>query len=423
MINAELDKPSPKEANAKAADAFHKNKTFDIANIEEDERRVVRWLLWAFIALIVLSIGWAALFNIDEITVGQGRVIPSSREQVVQSLDAGILSEMLVKEGDAVSAGQILLRIDDSRSEPIFKEAFEKWITLIAQTSRLKAEAYGTELSFPPALKDFPELINRETMAYSAKKEALEEEVSAMQSSLKSIDQEIALTAPLVKEGVISQVELLRLRRQQSDMKGEIAQRRNRYRVDAHTELSRLDSELSQTRENVRAREDAYRRAIIRSPMDGVIKNVSINTIGGVIQAGQSILEIVPVKDDMLVEAYVKPEEVAFLKVGQTAMVKLTAYDYNKYGGFQGVIEHLSPDTLTDESQKQKRPNENPVNLEAGYYRILIRITNSGREMNGMRLDPTPGMTAVVEIKTGEKTVLDYIIRPFQEVKQALRER
>ena len=406
----------------KAAD-YQKTKSFDMANIEEDERRVVRWLLWSCLSLLVLAIGWAATFELDEITVGQGRVIPASREQVIQSLDAGILSQMNVREGDAVAQGEVLLRIDDVRSGSIYREAYEKWLALTAQTARLRAEAYGTALTFPPELQAYPDLILRETQAYEARRQALEEELLAMQTSLDNINEEVELTAPLVKEGVMSQVELLRLRRQQSDLQGEIAQRRNRYLTDAHNELVRLDSELSQTRENVRAREDAFRRSVIRAPMNGIVKNVSVTTIGGVIQAGQSILEIVPVDDDMLVEAYVKPEEVAFLEVGQAATVKLTAYDFNKYGGFDGVIEHLSPDTLTDETQRQRRPDADPVDLEAGYYRILVRITNAGREMKGMRLEPMPGMTAIVEIKTGEKTVLEYIIRPFQEIRQALRER
>lgn len=407
----------------KRAAEYQKTKSFDMANIEEDERRVVRWLLWSCLSLLVLAIGWAAMFKLDEITVGQGRVIPASREQVIQSLDAGILSQLNVREGAAVKQGEVLLRIDDERSGSVYREAYEKWLALTAQTARLRAEAYGAKLTFPPELQEYPGLIMRETQAFEARKLALEEELLAMQTSLANIEEEINLTAPLVKEGVMSQVELLRLQRQQSDLQGEIAQRRNRYLTDAHNELVRLESELAQTRENVRAREDAFRRSVIRSPMDGIVKNVSVTTIGGVIQAGQSILEIVPVQDDMLVEAYVKPEEVAFLKVGQPAVVKLTAYDFNKYGGFDGIIEHLSPDTLTDETQRQRRPDADPVDLEAGYYRIMVRITDAGREMKGMQLNPMPGMTAVVEIKTGEKTVLEYIIRPFQEIRQALRER
>ena len=269
-----------------------------------------------------------------------------------------------------------------------------------------------------------PGLRERETQAYEARKTSLQEQLKALHSSLTAIKSEIALVVPMVRQGVMSQVELLRLQRQQAELEGQMAERRNRYLTDANNELVRVDSELAQTRENALAREDAYRRTVIRSPMKGVVKNVSVTTIGGVIQPGQNILEIVPVHDEMLVEAYVKPTEVAFLKEGQPAVVKLTAYDYNKFGGFEGVLEHLSPDTLKDDdSKKPRKPGANPIDLEEGFYRILVRIKDAGREKNGMKLVPLPGMTAIVEIRTGEKTVLEYLIRPFQAVGQALRER
>jgi adhesin transport system membrane fusion protein len=228
------------------------------------------------------------------------------------------------------------------------------------------------------------------------------------------------MTEPLVKQGVMSEVELLRLRRQQSELMGQRAERQNRYLTDANNELVRVASELSQTKENASAREDAFRRTTVRSPMKGVVKNVQVTTVGGVIQAGQPILEIVPTEDEMLVEAYVKPSEVAFLKVGQKAVVKLTAYDFNKYGGLDGVLEHLSPDTLRDE--RQKKPG-NPVELEEGLYRIMVRVKETTGLRNGLKLTPTPGMTATVEIRTGQKSVLEYLFRPLQNVTQALRER
>jgi adhesin transport system membrane fusion protein len=230
------------------------------------------------------------------------------------------------------------------------------------------------------------------------------------------------LTEPLVEQGVMSEVELLRLRRQSADMQSRMAERRNRYLTDASNEWVRVESELAQTRENALAREDAFKKTVIRAPMDGIVKYVQQTTLGSVIQSGQSILEIVPVKDDMLVEAYVKPSEVAFLKVNQAAIVKLTAYDFNKYGGLEAVLDHISADTLRDEN-KARRPGDAPVNLEEGYYRILVRIIDSRLERHGMRMDATPGMTATVEIKTGQKTVLEYLLRPLQSVNQALRER
>jgi len=392
------------------------------SSIEDDERRTSRHLLVIIGAALVAAGLWAATFNLEEITRGTGKVIPSSREQVIQSLDSGVLAELLVREGDAVVKDQVLLRIDDARSGPLFREAREKWIALSAQSARLQAEAYGTALQFPNHVKNQPSVVRRETQAYHARKQALDEEMAAMQQSLAQLSRELSLTEPLVDQGVMSEVELLRLRRQSADLQSRMAERRNRYLTDASNEWVRVESELAQTRENALAREDAFKKTVIRAPMDGIVKYVQQTTLGSVIQSGQSILEIVPVKDDMLVEAYVKPSEVAFLKVNQAAIVKLTAYDFNKYGGLEAVLDHISADTLRDEN-KARRPGDAPVNLEEGYYRILVRIIDSRLERHGMRMDATPGMTATVEIKTGQKTVLEYLLRPLQSVNQALRER
>lgn len=398
------------------------NPRMSFASVEDDERRASRHLIWAVGITLAVALLWAANFHLDEITKGQGKIIPSSREQVIQSLDAGILSEMYVHEGDAVEKDQILLRIDDNRSGPVYREAREKWLALSAQAARLRAESYSTPLIFPDEVKEMPQIVERETLAYRARKLAVDEHIAAMERSLAALSREISLTAPLVNEGVVSEVELLRLKRQQADLMGQIVERRNRYLTDANNELIRVEADLSQTKENALGREDAYKRTVIRAPMKGVVKNVQVNTIGGVIQVGQSILEIVPVDDEMLVEAYVKPAEVAFLKLGQAAVVKLTSYDYNKYGGLDGVLEHLSPDTLKDEN-KVRKPGGSQADLEEGYYRILVRILNSKVERNGRVIEPLPGMTATVDIRTGEKTVLEYLFRPLQSVSQALRER
>lgn len=393
---------------------------FGIATVEDDERRMSQWLVYATLATLVAGLVWAGLFELDEITRAQGKIIPSSREQVIQSLDAGVLSELLVREGSAVEKDQVLLRIDDARSGAVYREAQEKYMALLAQANRLRAEASNAPLVFAAELASEKALVAQETMAYNARKRALTESLRALDISIAAVTREIAITEPLVSQGVMSEVELLRLRRQQSDMMGQRAERMNRYITDASNELGRINSELSQTKENASAREDAFRRTTVRAPMKGVVKNVQVTTVGGVIQAGQPILEIVPTEDEMLVEAYVKPADVAFLKVGQAATVKLTAYDFNKYGGLDGTVDYISPDTLRDE--KQKRPGT-PVELEEGLYRILVRIKNASEMRNGMRLEPTPGMTALVDIRTGQKTVLEYIFRPLQNVSMALRER
>lgn len=400
---------------------FAKNRSgFGLNTVEDDERQASKWLVWSTALTLVLAGVWAGTFELDEITRAQGKIIPSSREQVIQSLDSGVMSELLVREGSVVEKDQVLLRIDDARSGAVFREAQEKYYALASMAARLRAEAYGTALTFPPELKKEKALIEQETLAFNARKRALNESLGALDISIAAVKRELAITEPLVSKGVMSEVELLRLRRQLSDLMGQRAERNNRYITDANNELVRVNSELSQTKENASAREDAFKRTTLRAPMKGVVKNVQVTTVGGVIQAGQHILEIVPTEDEMLVEAYVKPADVAFLKVGQTAVVKLTAYDFNKYGGLEGVVEHLSPDTLRDE--RQRRPGQ-ALELEEGLYRIMVRISNVPEERNGKKIEPTPGMTAMVDIRTGQKTVLEYIFRPLQNVRSALQER
>lgn len=393
-------------------------KEFGILTVDDEERRASQWLLWSTLLTLAAALTWAALFELDEVTRGQGKVIPASREQVVQSLDSGVVTQILVREGAAVKKDDVLIRLDDGRSGPVYREANEKRLALEALAVRLRAEAYGRPLDFDKRIP--AALAARERQAYAARRQSLDEAVVSQKRALEALNREIAMTEPLTKQGLMSEVELLRLRRQQADLSGQMAERRNRYATDAANELVRVDSELSQTRENASAREDAFIRTVIKSPMDGVVKNVQVTTIGGVVQAGMPILEIVPTQDQMLVEAYVKPAEVAFLKSQQKVIVKLSAYDYNRFGGLDGVLEHISPDTMRDE--KQRRPGV-PVELEEGYYRLLVRITETQLQRNGLRMQPLPGMTATVEIKTGQKTVLEYLFRPLQNVTQALRER
>jgi adhesin transport system membrane fusion protein len=267
-----------------------------------------------------------------------------------------------------------------------------------------------------------PEIAARERHTFEIRKRTLTDQVAAMKRSLATIDREMTLVSSLVKQRVISEVDLLRLQRQKADLEGSIAERLNRYLSEAANELVRVESELAQSRENMRARADAYNRSTIVSPMRGVVKNILVNTIGGVIQAGQNIVEIVPLDEQPIVEAFVKPSEIAFLKTGQSATVKLSAYDYNKYGGLAGVLEHLSPNTMRDES-KARRPGTPPVDLEEAYYRILVRITDPDLSRKGMVMTLLPGMTAIVELRTGQKTVLDYLIGPIKALSEALRER
>ena len=389
---------------------------------DSDEKSTSRTLLFICLLTLLVALGWASLFQLDEVTTGQGRVIPSSREQLIQSLDAGILEKMYVQEGQTVEKNQPLLRLDDSRSNPIYLEAKEKWLALSAQAARLRAEANDRPIEFSKEVLLEPETVARERHTFEIRKRTLTDQIAAMKQSLATIDREMALIGPLVKQRVVSEVDLLRLQRQKADLEGSMAERFNRYLSEAANELVRIESELAQSRENMRARADAFNRSMIVSPMRGIVKNILVNTIGGVIQAGQNIVEIVPLDEQPIVEAFVKPSEVAFLKTGQAATVKLSAYDYNTYGGLEGVLEHLSPNTMRDES-KARRPGTPPVDLEEAYYRILVRMTDSNLSRKGVVITALPGMTATVELRTGKKTVLDYLIGPVKALSEALRER
>ncbi|PJG85896.1 HlyD family type I secretion periplasmic adaptor subunit [Conservatibacter flavescens] len=372
----------------------------------------------ALFVFLVTFVVWAYNSPVEEVTRGQGSIIPNSREQVIQSLDPGIISEMLVKEGDTVEKGQVLLKLDDTRSSAVLRESQAKVESLEALSARLKAEAYGQTLSFPENIPT--KLKEQETSIYKSRRESLEQAVKTLENSKALLEREIRMTTPMVARGAMSEVELLRMKREASDLQLQIIERQNRYITEASTELTKVETELSQARENMAARADPVERSLIRAPLKGIIKNIRINTIGGVISAGQDIMEIVPIEDNLLVEAYISPSDVAYVRPGMPAVVKLTAYDYAIYGGLDGIVTLLSPDTLQD----QKRPSDLKLDPSEAYYRVLVRTDNNTLvDKNGNSMPIIPGMIASVDIKTGEKTVFEYLIKPITRMKQALQER
>ena len=368
-------------------------------------------LLLLIIALLVGAVTWAYLSRVEEITRGDARIIPSSREQIIQSLEGGILQEMMVREGEVVAAGQPLLRIDETRARSSYQEGLSKQQALLAATSRLRAESRGTALAFP---KEVPsELVANETDTFNARKQALDQAVAASRASRDLIAREIAITEPMVQKGLVAEIDLLRLRRQLNEINAQNQERTNKYRADAAGELARAEAELAQVQESLTAREDLVRRTVIDAPVRGTVKNIRFNTRGGVIGPGQDILEIIPLEDQLLVEARIRPHDVAFLRPGLPAVVKVSAYDYAIYGGLNGHVELISPDTLRDERKSE----------EDSHYRVLVRTDSSALHAAAHELPIIPGMTATVEIRTGEKSVLDFVLKPVLKVREAFRER
>ncbi len=384
---------------------------------QEKHRGYFAVVILLFVLIVVFLI-WAYNSTLEEVTRGQGSIISSSREQIIQSLDPGTIMEMEVKEGDVVEKDQILLKLDDTRSSAVLRESEAKVESLSALAARLKAETTGTEPVFPQQISN--EIKQREYHAFVARRQSMLDAVSGLKQSKSFLDHEISITQPLAQQGLVSNVEVLRMQRQSADLGLQITERKNRYLTDANNELVKTEAELAQARENMLMRADPVERSLIRAPLRGVVKNIKINTVGGVVNAGQDILEIVPLDDKLLVEAYIRPQDVAFLRPGLPAVVKVSAYDYAIYGGLDGVVTLISPDTLSND----KRNSELKLNQNEVYYRILVRTdANSLLDKNGKQLPIIPGMITTVDVKTGEKTVFQYLIKPITRMKQALQER
>jgi len=417
------------------------------------------WILWGVLAFVLVSVMWAAHAELDEVTVGQGQVIPSSRVQVVQNLEGGIVAEILVTPGQSVRKGQLLMKIDDTRFSSSYLEGAAKDDALRARIARLEAEASGARAFAPPAdlLRSKPDLVRQEKTLFDTRRRDLQagldvlyqqfeqrsQELAEMQArgaqlsqSFELVQKELGISRAAAEKDVLPQIELIRLERQASDLEGQLKAARlavprlqsalqevrqkslqvsAEFQAAANRELSEARAEQAMASASKLALEDRLARTSVRAPLAGVIKQVKVNTIGGVVQPGMDLVEIVPMEDSLLIEARVKPADIAFLRPGLPAMVKLTAYDFSIYGGLEGQVEHVSADAIAD---------DRPGARQESYYLIRIRTTRTGRGAGGEPLKVLPGMQATVDVRTGHKTVLQYVLKPILRARQtALRER
>lgn len=411
---------------------------------------IIRGALALFLILLV----WATFSHLEEVTVGEGKVIPSSQVQVIQNLEGGIVSKIPVRVGDVVAKDQVVLNIDQTRFSSSLGETRAKYLALLAKTARLTAESEGKPFVPPPELlKEDPQLLREEQALFSARQaeqdatmavlrrqvdqraqELSEKRAKAAQlaESYKFVQKEVELTRPMAAQKVLSDVELLRLERQASDIKGELdatrlaiprmesalQEARNKvegaqakFRSDAALELSQARAEFEGTSASNVAMVDRLERTTVRSPVNGIVKTLKVTTVGGVIQPGSEVMEIVPIEDNLLVEAKVRPSDVAFLRPGQRAMVKVTAYDYSIYGGLEGELETVTADSITTDKGET-------------FYLVRVRTKSNRFGSSEKPLPITPGMVATVHIETGRKTVLAYLLKPIIKARsEALRER
>jgi membrane fusion protein, adhesin transport system len=369
--------------------------------------------IWIIGLGLLALLAWAYIFKLEEVSTGTGKVVPSSKEQVVQSLDGGILTKLNVREGQIVEQGQILAQLDPTRFESNVGESESLLLSSRATSSRLRAEVNGSPLSFPDDVLKSPDLVREETALYNSRRANLEESLAGLKQALILVEQELQMTEPLVAKGAASEVEVLRLKRQANELRNQMSDVKNQYYVQAREELSKANTDVETQQQVVRGKSDTLSRTIFKAPMRGVIKEIDVMTIGGVVPQNGKLMTIVPLDEQLLVEARISPRDIAFIHPGQEALVKVTAYDYSIYGGLEGKVTVISPDTIRDE-----------VKQDQFYYRVYIR-TNTDKLINkaGKQFSITPGMVATVDIKTGEKTVLEYLIKPFNKAQEALRER
>ncbi|MGO2257685.1 MAG: HlyD family efflux transporter periplasmic adaptor subunit [Hafnia alvei] len=384
--------------------------------MQEDMARQSRFyssVVWLTLAGMTFFFVWSYFATLDEVTVGTGKVTTSIRAQLIESLDGGIVSALLVHEGDIVQKGQILARLDPKRFQSNYGEAAARARALRASSERLRSELTGEPLKFSASTLAEPALVARERQLYDSRRRNLNETVANLQESYRLVIAELKMTQPLVAKGAASQVEVIRLQRQASELQGKIDDARNQYALRAREEQVKNNADLDAQLEVMAGKEDQLDRVTMISPVRGIVKDIQVMTVGGVLQPGGKLMEIVPLEDQLLIETRINPRDIAYIRPGLPATVKITAYDSSIYGNLDGTVEIVSPDTLQDE-----------VRRDQYYYRVYVRTKSAElRNKAGRKFPILPGMVASVEIKTGQKTVLDYLIKPLNKVKEALRER
>jgi adhesin transport system membrane fusion protein len=419
---------------------------------------MLRFLVWSVFLFLIFAITWANFATLDEVTRGDGKVIPSSQVQVIQNLEGGILSELLVKEGQKVEKGQALVKLSDIRFTSESQESKLKYYELLTQIARLTAEVEEKPLSFPAEItRNAPDMVKSAQQLYDTRQRTLQstldvldqqyrqrqQEVSEMKTkrnqlstSYDLVKQELDMSEPLVAQGAFSEIELLRLKRTANDIQGdlnamvfsiprlesainEITQKKNQEKSnfvsEASKDLNEAKGEMERTLASLTKLEDRVQRTQVLSPVSGSVKKLNITTVGGVIQPGMDIMEIVPDEDSLLIEAKIRPKDIAFLHPGEKATIKFSAYDFSIYGGLEANLEYISSDTIEDEKERDK---------DKTYYLVRLRTLNNHLVHNGENLYIIPGMVAEVDILTGKKTVMDYLLKPILKAKEtAMRER
>ena len=374
-------------------------------------RKVISLTAIAFAGFVV----WASFAEIDQVSRAGGQVIPSGRVQVVQSTDGGVIAAINVKEGDRVKKGQTLVTLDRVRLAAAVDEGRAKVASLKAIKARIEAELFDKPLVFPNDVQDFPDFLANQRQLFSKRRNAQTQDIAALNRMLRLVRQELTMNLPLLQYGDVSRSEVLRLERSVAEIEGQIANRQNKYLQDLQTEYAKVEEELVTAEQTLTQRMAALADTLLEAPTDGIVKNVRLTTIGGVLRPSDEVLQIVPTGEELIVEAKVSPADIAYVVIGQTASVKFDTFDSSIFGSADGRVIYISPDSVVEQ-----KPNG-----EQAFYRVHIRVnTGTMRARDGKKIEIQPGMTATTEILTGQNTVLKYLLKPIiKTVDQSFGER
>lgn len=365
-----------------------------------DRSRLSIWI--ALIGIIILVV-WASFAKIDQVTRAKATVIASARTQEIQASEGGVLTELAVSEGEDVKAGQLLVVLEEERAKAAVDNSASKTAALKAKLARLNAEIFEKPLVFPKEVENYPEYVQNQRALYNRRRQAINEDVSSLEKMLVLARQELRMNEPLLEYGDVSQADVIKLSRQVADIEAQINNKRNKYFEEAQAEMTKAQEELDTELEQLRDRAQVLEEKRLMAPTDGKIKNINVTTIGGVVKPGEVIMQILPTSSDLVIDAKVSPADIAYVKEGQDATVKLDAYDYSIFGAMNGTVNYISPDTLMEQTPKGEEP----------YYRVLIVIKGAEFKGRGNEIVIKPGMTASVDIKAMERTVLSYLTKPL----------
>lgn len=373
-----------------------------------------RALLWTIVAAIAVFLVWARWARLDEVAVGEGRVTPASREQIVQSLEGGILAELEVRAGAVVEAGQKLATLDPVQARSSMEETLERIAALQARAARLHAQMNAqAKVVFPAELAGKPDISARERELFVADQRAFRENLANQRLQLHLAEEELRLALPLLKSGATNEVEILRLRQRVAEFSTRLAAMQSEYYVALKADYAKTMADLDPLLKVREGRADQLRRTVLQAPARGIVKDVRVSTIGGVVPPGGVLMEIVPLDDQLLIEARISPRDIAFIHPGQEATVKISAFDSSIYGSLPATVAQISPDTIEDQ-----------VDRRVFYYRVQVLTQHAHLETrDGKRHPILPGMVATAEIRTGSRTLFDYLVKPLNRAAEALRER